>query len=110
MTVSAMATAPPLALPCGSLLNEWVDRQMDQHTINRCRCVSFGWHLWQVPAVMGVVLPFPTPKTLGALLSGREGGDQCPGSLLTVPGRLHSAVVLRDEALERQPLGIPLGI
>lgn len=62
MTVSAVATAPTLALPRGSLLNEWVDRQMDQHTIHRCRCVSFGWHLWQVPAVWGWSCHSPPPR------------------------------------------------
>lgn len=89
-------------------MDGWTDRWTDIQ-INRCRYVSFGWHLWQVPAVWGWSCHSP-PKTLGALLSGREGGGQCPGSLLTVPGRLHCAVMLRDEALERQPLGILLGI
>lgn len=88
-------------------MDGWTDRWTNIQ-INQCRCVSFGWHLWQVPAVWG--WSCHSPPSPGRLLSGREGGGQCPGSLLTAPGHLHHTVMLREEALERQPPGIPLGI
>lgn len=54
-------------------MDGWTDRWTNIQ-INQCRCVSFAWHLWQVPAVWGSSCRSPPrPQALGACsVAGRE--------------------------------------
>lgn len=51
-------------------MDGWTDRWTNIQ-INQCRCVSFAWHLWQVPAVWGSSCRFP-PQALGTCSVARR--------------------------------------